>query len=347
MKQLILIILMATYTSLWAWETQYGLASIYSDDFQYMLTQSGEQYETQSLTAAHPSLPFGTIVQVTNIRKGTKVNVRINDRGPFIKGFIIEISNEAATALGIKGKDAKVKVKVIQEPRKLPDMIPSIIIPEKDSLIEDSTSVPETIIEHNHSVFNVINERDYPPRNLYKVQLNPILPKGYGIQIGIYANLYNALRKAAMLQENWGSDIILIRKEKETQSIYVLLIGSFVERDDAVEYKKRIAETGTEGFIVRVPFQEGEHYNMHSLVTSKVGYAIRLRDFDEKESIFAEVEPLRKQWFKNIMINVILIDNMESKYQLLLGPFPTEDLGRSYLENLRKKGIKGNLAQLD
>lgn len=81
--------------------TQEGVASFYSDRFQGATTASGEPFDQQALTAAHPSLPFGTKVLVTRPDTGQEVEVLINDRGPFIQGRIIDLSKRAAAKLGM------------------------------------------------------------------------------------------------------------------------------------------------------------------------------------------------------------------------------------------------------
>jgi rare lipoprotein A len=75
-----------------------GLASFYSDDTE---TASGDPFDKNGLTAAHPTLPFGTRLRVTNVRNGRSVTVRVNDRGPFIGGRIIDVTSAAAQALGM------------------------------------------------------------------------------------------------------------------------------------------------------------------------------------------------------------------------------------------------------
>ncbi|MFG1395759.1 septal ring lytic transglycosylase RlpA family protein [Roseixanthobacter pseudopolyaromaticivorans] len=79
---------------------QTGVASYY---WQGRGTASGERFNPNALTAAHRSLPFGTKVRVTNLRNGRAVVVRINDRGPFVRGRIIDVSRAAASELGFTG----------------------------------------------------------------------------------------------------------------------------------------------------------------------------------------------------------------------------------------------------
>ena len=82
---------------------QSGQASWYGPGFQGRRTASGERFNTQDLTAAHRTLPFGTKVRVTNTRTGQSVVVRINDRGPYAHGRVIDLSRASAQSIGIDG----------------------------------------------------------------------------------------------------------------------------------------------------------------------------------------------------------------------------------------------------
>jgi rare lipoprotein A len=83
---------------------QVGIASWYGEQFQGKLTASGEPFDMRDFTAAHPTLPLGTYVKVTNLANGKAVVVRINDRGPVVDGRIIDVSYNAAQALGFKDR---------------------------------------------------------------------------------------------------------------------------------------------------------------------------------------------------------------------------------------------------
>src|SRR5271155_2720313 len=89
-----------------------GLASFYTEGTR---TANGEKFDTHELTAAHPTLPFGTRLRVTNVATGRSVTVRVNDRGPFVSGRAVDVSYAAAEKLGmIGGGIAKVKLDVVQ-----------------------------------------------------------------------------------------------------------------------------------------------------------------------------------------------------------------------------------------
>jgi rare lipoprotein A len=94
---------------------QVGTASWYGEYFQGKETASGEPYDMLDFTAAHPTLPLGTFVKVTNLRNGRMVVVRINDRGPVVDGRIIDVSYNAARALGFNERGLqKVRVDLYQ-----------------------------------------------------------------------------------------------------------------------------------------------------------------------------------------------------------------------------------------
>ena len=96
-----------------AW-SQTGLASYYDSALQGGSTANGLRYDEHGLTAAHRSLPFGTRVRVTNLASGKSVVVTITDRGPFVRGRIIDVSRKAAGKLGfIRTGIARVRVEMI------------------------------------------------------------------------------------------------------------------------------------------------------------------------------------------------------------------------------------------
>ena len=93
----------------------YGVSSFYAEDFHGKLTANGEVYDMYGITAAHKTLPLNTIVRVTNMENDKSIIVRINDRGPFIPGRILDCSYGAALKLGfIAQGTTKVKIEIIE-----------------------------------------------------------------------------------------------------------------------------------------------------------------------------------------------------------------------------------------
>ena len=97
--------------------TEVGIASYYADKYHGKTTASGEVFDTNTLTAAHRTLPFGTRVKVTALENNHSVIVRINDRGPFVEGRVIDLSRAAAAELQfIRAGLAKVRVEILPPP---------------------------------------------------------------------------------------------------------------------------------------------------------------------------------------------------------------------------------------
>jgi rare lipoprotein A len=117
---------------------QVGRASWYGDgNTRGMRTASGEPLDPQALTGAHPTLPFGTRVRVTNLRNGRSTRIRINDRGPFTGGRVIDVSYAAACELGMMGRGiAQVRIDV------LPAEKPSAAVSPSSSPEEAAGGVP-------------------------------------------------------------------------------------------------------------------------------------------------------------------------------------------------------------
>jgi len=96
--------------------SQVGLASWYGPEHQGAPTASGTRYDMHAMTAAHRSLPFSTVARVTSLGTGRSIKVRINDRGPYAKGRIIDLSAAAASAIGLRGV-SPVRVEVFRSDR--------------------------------------------------------------------------------------------------------------------------------------------------------------------------------------------------------------------------------------
>lgn len=99
---------------LWGY-TEHGIASFYAMKYQFRKTASGERFNQLALTAAHRTLPFGTRVRVTNLENNRSVKVKINDRGPFIEGRIIDLTRKAFSKIGDTDSGLiKVRIEVVQ-----------------------------------------------------------------------------------------------------------------------------------------------------------------------------------------------------------------------------------------
>ena len=170
------LLLLLLCTTLSAYE-QEGLASWYGGKFQGRQTANGEIFDTNKFTAAHKTLAFGTVVKVTNLENGESTVVRINDRGPFIPGRIIDLSRAAAVAIGLAGKGVA-KVRVEELPSDSPEAagIAATVTPAIYSIqvaAFRSREYAERSLEHlNESGFSGVLETT--PQEIYRVLVKDV-----------------------------------------------------------------------------------------------------------------------------------------------------------------------------
>ena len=115
------LVLLNRAGGLWAWE-ETGIASWYGGIFQGRTTANGETYDTYGFTAAHRSLPFGTILDVTNLETNRVVRVRVNDRGPFVDNRIIDLTYAAAKELDMI-RDGTAEVRLVAVEGSIPEVL--------------------------------------------------------------------------------------------------------------------------------------------------------------------------------------------------------------------------------
>ena len=151
-------------------DIQTGVASWYGPTFHGKSTSNKEIYDMHDLTAAHKSLPFGTYVVVTNLNNGKSVTVRINDRGPFVKGRIIDLSYAAARAVDLIGTGtAPVRLEILAD------------ISPKRSSQKFSVQVGSFIQERNAKSLKNELQKDY--KNVYIVRFKTANQVYYRVRV--------------------------------------------------------------------------------------------------------------------------------------------------------------------
>lgn len=220
--RLILLFIFCTQSFLYAQE-EHGKASFYADKFEGRSTASGEKYRHGKLTAAHRTLPFGTKVKVTNLSNNKSVTVRINDRGPFVAGRVIDLSKTAAQKLNfIKQGTTDVKIEVISVEDAKADSIEPVIaeLPEDNSVI------------------------------YYSLKIDTVERSGFGIQIGSYEELENLIHAASLLKPVYSKEVTIKQKVVNSTKVYSLIIGHFTRREEADSFKKKVQKKYSDSFIV-------------------------------------------------------------------------------------------------
>jgi len=182
-------------------DSQLGIASWYGPSFHGKPSASGELYDMWGLTAAHRTLPFGTWVQVTKIKTGKTVTVRINDRGPFIKGRTIDLSYAAARELAMIGEGTADVALTIVSPRNA--LIPSTEAPTRFWVQAGAfTTLKEamTLRERLASQYDQVRVKTVN------------LPSGewHRVQVGTFHSKKMAQTAARTLQNDFGGNPLIL-----------------------------------------------------------------------------------------------------------------------------------------
>jgi len=127
------------YTLLEARHRLNGLASYYSNSLDGTLTANGERYHKKKFSAAHLTLPLGTWVEITSKATGKRIRLRVNDRGPYVHKFVIDLSRSAARALGVDiAEDRSVLIRIIALPGEQP--LPDDILAGPETITAEETA---------------------------------------------------------------------------------------------------------------------------------------------------------------------------------------------------------------
>jgi len=203
-------------------QIQTGKASFYADSFEGNPTASGEKYRASKFTAAHKTLPFGTVVKVTNLANKESVNVTINDRGPYVEGRVIDLSKAAAEKLNFFNQGiAEVSIEVVDEGdgkgKTLPVMIEHVTVEEKE---------------------------------FYDFDIAKIKPKGFGAQLGTYQELVNLLRMTDNLKSSYKKKVTVQVKVLNGVKYYSLILGPFSSHDKAANFLVNLKKQFPDSYVV-------------------------------------------------------------------------------------------------
>jgi rare lipoprotein A len=201
-----------------------GLASWYGRKFHGRRTASGELYDMYAMTAAHRTLPLPSYVRVSNPANGRTVIVRVNDRGPFVKGRIIDLSYTAALKLGLLGGVAPVQIERIT-----PD------------------EIRRSAWQRNTPAAPAVQSGDEPPALAAIPQPAPAAPasavagRGFWVQLGAFRERQGAEQLQSQASESVDGLAPLLAIFNE-QSLYRVQAGPFATRDQAQRNAERVRE---------------------------------------------------------------------------------------------------------
>jgi rare lipoprotein A len=253
---------------------EFGKVTYYANSFQGKKTANGELYDRQKLTCAHKSLPFGTILRVTRIDNNKSVDVRVNDRGPFAEGYVVDISYSAAEEIDlIQAGVAKVKVEVVKpEPpnNKTPNAnqsstgtsVPKQLAGQPEERTAATATKPEErgsgkkpapATTSKGTAATATPKAEKKPAapivdtETYQVDVKKIEAKGFGIQLMSVENAENALREASKIGATFKNKVILQSAPNATDPTtlsYKIMVGPFKTRKEAEAQQKLATKKG-------------------------------------------------------------------------------------------------------
>jgi rare lipoprotein A len=189
------------------------VSSWYGQQFDGRPTASGERFDMHGLTAAHRTLTLGTRARITNLDNGREVDLIINDRGPFVRGRILDCSYGAAKALGFAGAGlARVRIEVLEEGRERPRRSP----PPGEILIAPGTPA------------------------------GAVLDGTFTVQAGAFTSEANATRFRDQLSRAFGDAYVI-----KFRDFYRVRVGHLGTEDEAEELRRRIQKNSIESFVTR------------------------------------------------------------------------------------------------
>ena len=201
---------------------QTGTASWYGPSFHGQATASGEIFDQEALTAAHPTLPIGSLVQVTNLENGREIIVRVNDRGPFVHERLIDLSRQGAAVLGFeRAGQARVHVRYLG--------------PAPRRVNADATPIAAMLAQPANL--------DGGPVSLLPPALAPQhVEGGYFVQVGAYADLGNAHR----VREAVGSagPVLVDARQSAAGELFRVRVGPWASREAAEAARAQLAALG-------------------------------------------------------------------------------------------------------
>jgi len=215
-------------------QTETGYAVFYADYLEGQKTANGEIFSNHQLTCAHKTHPFGTLLKITRLDNYKSVTVRVNDRGPYGEGLVVDLTKAAAAQLGMlsEGK-AYVQVEVVGSSNTNP-------IPPSLQTAKSPSAIPT-----EYSSVSTTKVKDP-----YLIRELPAGLSGYGLQIGAYTNRANAERQLIALQKQ-GIDKLYIKSLPGGR--YKLVVASFPTRDAAMQYLQSLKQQYfVEGFPVNL-----------------------------------------------------------------------------------------------
>lgn len=242
-----------------------GKAGYYADSLQGRKTASGEKYDKFSYTCAHKTLAFGTKVRITRLDNHKSVVCKVNDRGPYVEGYVTDVSRAAAEDLDLlKAGVAKVKLEVVEAAATArvaaeTDGNTSLLVARGTT----KTSTKTSTLNKLASPAQYSNElqpagrkgavaNDKTNSQLYGVDIKNMRKEGFGIQLSTLYDASNLLPTLKKVEQEWPGKAMVnvIQDELYNKSTYRLILGPYGDKKTAETQQKAAAKKGYKGCFV-------------------------------------------------------------------------------------------------
>lgn len=214
-----------------------GIASWYGDDFHDKRTANGETYNMRAITAAHRTLPLPSIVKVTNLENGKSIIARVNDRGPYVKNRIIDVSEKGAELLGYKNKGtAKVKVEILAEASKA---LKEAMLSDNNQSKTYADALPTNKISTTPASATTINK---PLKLAENTTIQPVETGPFFVQVGAFSD-YEKAQSLADSMKRFGN-VSIFEAYLSKDGIYRVRLGAYNSRNEALKILDRLLDYG-------------------------------------------------------------------------------------------------------
>ena len=235
---------------------QVGQASWYGPDFHGQATASGETYDQEALTAAHPTLPIPSLVQVTNLENGREVIVRVNDRGPYVGDRVIDLSHQAAEVLGFEQQGrARVHIRYLgPAPRHVDSamLAPGARAPAAPVQQQQPQDGPRVLTPPPSAPVAAAQAEpvQQPQQSAPQRQAAPI-GDGYMVQVGAFSDLSNAHRVREAVST--AGPVVVDTRQTAYGELFRVRVGPLASATEAETARAALAQLGYRDAIVAAP----------------------------------------------------------------------------------------------
>jgi rare lipoprotein A len=221
---------------------EYGMCGFYADTYHGRSTESGENYNKDALTCSHKTLAFNTKIRVTRTDNNKSVVVRVNDRGPYIEGHVVDVSGAAAKELDlIKAGSARVKIEVVETAQSA----------SVSDAATTSTATQSTNNQTKTAATTTTEKKVVPSSSLYKVDIKESEKKGFGIQIATLKDANGVMPFMKDLQTNYPNKVLVnVMRDELNQPTYKVFVGPFPDKTAAETAQKTIAKKYQKTMVV-------------------------------------------------------------------------------------------------